>query len=650
MGAAGGYASRPEETPMRHEPAPRRLIPLLSMVVATGLFACAGDKGEGADGPVDADGDGYTSDVDCDDTNPEVYPSDDVAEACDGLDNDCDGLTDLEDPEVEGWSTWFIDSDEDGYGDPGLTTDACTQPEASSTNGDDCDDRDNRVYPGATELCDGVDNDCDTLVDTDDDEVTGISTWGPDADGDHWGDLTQAVRSCEEITEEGWVENALDCDDTDDTIHPEADETCGDDIDSDCDGSDSPPGFRDDSEVGCARASWEGGEAEGLGVSIVGGLDVNGDNQPDLVLGSEADAAWVVTELPVGAVTVADGAAVLRGEAGSGFGAALWLGDARGDAAAELLVGAAGEDAAYLYEGSGLSSLGLTFTGEGDFGAAVVISPDLNGDGEPDLLFGAPALDGTGAVYVGLSPLSSTTFSRGDAFTVSSESGLGSAVASVGDMDGDGASDTLIGAPDLDGVYGGVGAVWSCVGEASAGALGSCQRYGGEAEGDAAGSAVAAAGDMNDDGYADAIVGAPGSDEGDDDAGRIYILFGPPIVSDTLADAGVVGDGGRAFGAAGTAVGGAGDFNYDGYSDVLIGQPTTDGGAGTVHVLYGPVVGSVPLDSVCFQIEGEVDDGLGRALAPAGDINDDFRADWLLGAPSAESGAGAAYLFLGSSF
>ena len=142
---------------------------------------------------IDADGDGYSPPDDCDDSDNTVYPG--AHEVCDGKDNDCDGQTD------EGLST---DVDGDGHYAPG----SCIEP------ADDCDDSDNTVYPGAPEVCDGKDNDCDGQVDE------GLST---DADGDgHY-----APGSC--------IEPADDCDDNDNTVYPGALEVC-DSKDNDCDG------------------------------------------------------------------------------------------------------------------------------------------------------------------------------------------------------------------------------------------------------------------------------------------------------------------------------------------------------------------------------------------------------------------------------
>ncbi len=126
-----------------------------------GLFDCADDECSEAVECVDEDGDGFAvPDGDCDDHDPAVHP--DAAEVCDGLDNDCDGLTD----EEVTYAECFVDADQDGYGEPGgETVEACVCEDGLSANDEDCDDSDGDVFPGAEEACDGVDTDCDGEVD-----------------------------------------------------------------------------------------------------------------------------------------------------------------------------------------------------------------------------------------------------------------------------------------------------------------------------------------------------------------------------------------------------------------------------------------------------------------------------------------------------
>ena len=105
----------------------------------------------------DADGDGYLASEDCDDSNPNVHPS--STEVCDGFDNDCDDEID------EGVTAeWYADTDGDGFGDPENMLAACSEPENYVGIGTDCDDNDPNVWPGNTELCDDVDNNCDDII------------------------------------------------------------------------------------------------------------------------------------------------------------------------------------------------------------------------------------------------------------------------------------------------------------------------------------------------------------------------------------------------------------------------------------------------------------------------------------------------------
>ena len=131
---------------------------------------------------------------------------------------DCDDTDELEFPGQE----WYLDVDDDGYGDDGAVSQvSCTRPTDRKTaselgvgnTANDCDDTVNSIYPGATEVCDGVDNNCDGNIDE------GVeNTYYIDTDGDTYGDPSVSETACSASS--GYVSNNTDCDDTDILEYP----------------------------------------------------------------------------------------------------------------------------------------------------------------------------------------------------------------------------------------------------------------------------------------------------------------------------------------------------------------------------------------------------------------------------------------------
>jgi hypothetical protein len=193
---------------------------------------CDGDVDEN----VDEDGDGVSNcDGDCDDHDPAVHPG--ANEVCNDIDDNCDGAVD------EGLPTYayYVDADEDGYGDGSLEpVEDCGQPEGYADNADDCDDSDAAVNPGTVETpCDGVDNDCNPATsDT------------PDHDGDGY-------TICD------------DCDDDAPEVNPDADEDICDGVDNDCDGATPDAPDEDGDGVDACSGDCDDGDADvGMGAWV----------------------------------------------------------------------------------------------------------------------------------------------------------------------------------------------------------------------------------------------------------------------------------------------------------------------------------------------------------------------------------------------
>lgn len=573
---------------------------------------------DGSAGTDNADGDEFVACEDCDDRRDEMYPGAD--EVCDGLDNDCDGVSD-DNPIDE--STFYIDEDGDGYGDPNTSDHGCTVPdgyvEDVSNPGEDCDDLDADRHPDAPEICeDGVIQDCDATAEE------------AQADCDWSGDVRLSTARARLIGE----------------------------ADRDYTGS---------------------------AVSTAG--DANGDGVPDLLIGapnyessgSRTGAAHLVLSPVRGDLDLALADATLIGEeADDGAGSAVSAaGDVDGDGYGDLLVGAHGNGggaevagAAYLIAGpvSGEVALAtadarLLGANEGDqAGWAVAQAGDANGDAISDLFVGArfnsAGGERAGAAYLVLGPVSGEVeLSAADAslFGEQAWSSAGYAVSTAGDADGDGLADLLVGSSEVDGSGAAYLVLSPVSGDLDLAAADA--KLVGELAGDTAGTSVATAGDTNGDGLADLLVGAQLNDDGGSSAGSAYLISSPVSgeLSLASADAKLIGE--ASFDLAGTSVAGAGDIDADGLTDLLVGAQANDGGgsgAGAVYLLLGPVSGHVDLSAATVRFLGEqTGDLAGCAVSPAGDIDEDGRPDLLVGAYMSYAGgaaAGAAYLLAPPSY
>ena len=161
---------------------------------------------------------------DCDDSNPAAYPG--GTEVCSGADEDCDGEID------EGvGSAYYPDADGDGFGADVDPLVSCDEPKGAAPVAGDCDDGAPTVNPDGVETCNGVDDDCNGIID--DDVTKGLSEWWYDGDFDGFGDPSLSVFACD--PPEGYVDNPDDCDDNSAAAYPGAIDNCNG-IDDDCDG------------------------------------------------------------------------------------------------------------------------------------------------------------------------------------------------------------------------------------------------------------------------------------------------------------------------------------------------------------------------------------------------------------------------------
>ena len=195
----------------------------------------------------DVDGDGERAEdyggTDCDDTSAAVGPG--VSEVCgDSIDNNCDGAVD---DAGTGGGEWYIDGDGDGYGEELVA--ACVRPEGAVLVDGDCDDADGERHPNKTEVCDGLDQDCDDAVD----DGVATSVHYADSDGDGYGVTGDTEVRCERDGD-GWATLDGDCDDGVASVNPGATEIYYDGVDGNCDGADD-----DDADGDGEKAEARGG-------------------------------------------------------------------------------------------------------------------------------------------------------------------------------------------------------------------------------------------------------------------------------------------------------------------------------------------------------------------------------------------------------
>ena len=574
----------------------------------------------------DLDRDGAPRPDDCDDQDAAVSPSAD--EICDGTDNDCDG--DVDENDSVDATSWYADSDSDGYGF-GVAIVQCDDIAGYATTDGDCDDQDSDINPDASEVCDETDNDCDDEADNDPIDGT---LWYPDADDDSFGDASGVVNVCTQP--DGYVSDATDCDDQNPAVNPNAIELCEDEVDNNCNGeTDEDASYTtqyadaDDDEYGDVNNQV-------VACNIIDGYVSDATDCDD----NDANVNPGVTEVCNNGVD---------DNCDGGAGDCVFEGEIVASDAIAILAGESSEDMAVV-----------SVAGVGD----------IDGDGYDDVLVGANmndrAAQQAGIVYLVRGPITMES-NLSDAYAtfigVSTNDYSGTSVASAGDLNNDGYTDFIIGAPSssLNGSQS--GAVYIVNGPVSGTqSLSDADRIlTGHAESDFTGYSIAGIGDLNSDGYDDVLIGAYMGDTTATDAGVIYVDFGPgaTVTEDLTTSGGLILNGEQASDLAGISVASAGDINTDGVPDILVGASSNDyagSGAGAAYLLYGPRSGgiTISLADADMKLTGEdAGDSFGRATSGAGDINNDGYDDFLVGAPNESSAGdsfGAAYLIVNATY
>lgn len=587
--------------------------------------------------------------------------------------------------------TVYVDEDGDGYGGYGIVT--CTPGDDDVARGGDCDDSDATRNPGASEICNDIDDNCNGTVD---EGATDLQVGYADADDDGFGDPDGWTASCDPSV--ALVDNGDDCDDDDAATNPDASEICGDGVDNDCDDDASVCTFSGDVDARGATYTWLGQATNAqVGWPVIWAGDLDGDGAEDFAAAAPftdvegtLDGAVYVVESPLSSASDLSDAAVLVGEASHEYAGTMIAGpgDVNGDGYDDLLIASAGtihddDPTDSLWPGeinlvtgpvsesmsladADAHRIGVLDNGEDVLGAV----GDWDGDGVGDMACGAPfvsiAGDRDGVAYVILGSASEVPDLETAYLEMQGEAAgdyAGSLTFGLGDTDGDGLSDLYVSAYGEDTGGASAGAVYVVPGGTSgeAYALGDAPAkiIGEQAQDEIGGHPYNSGrsrevGDVNDDGYADLITGAriyPW--DGEPQGSRVYLFYGPlsGVSSTSEAAAVFTGEDGEFPWADSEGA----DLNADGASDVIVGSPDSyfedenPGVSGHTYVAFGPASGTYgPGD---YDVSLSCGDGtaLGWAQDGSADADGDGFNDLLVGDSGDDANgtdAGAVYLLL----
>jgi hypothetical protein len=589
---------------------------------------------------------------DCSDLNKSIHPN--ATETCNTIDENCNGKTD------EGvWLTFFPDTDKDGFGALSGDVTGCTASAGYVSNNTDCNDTNKNAYPNAIEQCDNkIDENCDGITDN----ASNASLWYLDADKDSYGTSAVSIYACTPPVD--YVANKSDCNDSNNTIHPNAIELCKDSIDNDCNGITDT-----DTQV----VTWyldfdqdEFGDAAQTKLDCAqpaGYVKNNNDcNDKDLFIhpnakeicnnGVDDNCDKAVNQCVLtGVIKIADVNTIqLTGPENQNFASAVATCDLNNDGLDDLIVGSPatnanqGKISIYLSPLKNNMAVSHEILGlaSGLFGTSLACTKSKNG---PVLAVGSPGDqtggNSAGAVYLfKTSLLNVVSATKADAKWIGTTQNMevGISCITIPDQNNDQIDDFFVGA---DGYNGGTGAFAGAGFVLSSASLGTEMIQNAftsvinKTKDELAGTALAA-GFLNPDGKLDLILGATSSDVAATDAGIVYTHLGPFAGSVYTTDSKPL-YGISPFDHFGHSLWSGFDLTGDTLDDLLIGSPGNGNAQNTgfIQVARWNTQGT-NLPFLVTTLESAIGgDRLGYSVS-SGHVNTDSTGDILVGSPGAD--------------